>query len=134
MKNRPETSREETKLTNLAVHEENEDPKAFLFRWLKEDSSGRFRLKFQLWEALQQEGFSEIELRAEDYESCEDLWRFSFKIGVNQPVSSAIERRVRAACASIGFAVEKDFVAAVVEGGQAKGRVTLRKRVQVPNP
>jgi hypothetical protein len=43
-----------------------------------------------------------------------------------------VESAVKAACKTAGYLVEKDFVAAVVVGGQARGGFQLRNNRRSP--
>jgi hypothetical protein len=76
--------------------------------------------------ALDAVGFQDIRVRFNRYELPHSLWRFRFKIGSAHPTEDEIIRGVRTVCGTLGYAVAKDLISAIVSKGRASGLVILK--------
>lgn len=106
------------------------DPKECLERWAEDREFKALLVSLRLLHALQQQGFRDVRLRREPYEATPNMWRFGLALGSVRAVAKDVERAVRAACAAIGLAIEKDFICATVQGHRAVGGFVLPEREQ----
>lgn len=102
----------------------SDEVKDLLDRW--GDECPEILMEPQLWAALNARRFRNIRLR---YEKIHHLWQFSFRLlGNDRVLSGEVERVMRDAFAKCGHPIEKEFLAAVVEGGRVRGGFILRPR------
>jgi hypothetical protein len=107
---------------------DQEDPLDSIARWECHPRFKVFTLQLELWSALEAHGFRDIRIRQESYESAHGLWRFTVSLDRVPPTSKSVIQRIREACESIGHPVGKEFVAAVVGRGRARGGFILENR------
>jgi hypothetical protein len=108
--------------------EDAEHPLDSIARWESHPRYKLFTLKLELWSALEAHGFRDIRVRQEGYEAVHSLWRFAVCVGEVPPTTKAVIQRIREACSSIGRPVGKEFVAAIVIGGRARGGFVLKNQ------
>lgn len=106
--------------------EDQEHPLDSIARWESHPRYKAFTLKLELWYALQAQGFRDIRVRQENYEAVHSLWRFAVGVGDIPPTTKAVMQRIREACSSIGRPVGREFIAAVVTRGRARGGFVLK--------
>lgn len=109
---------------------DQEHPLDAIARWESHPGFKAFSLKLDLWSALEAHGFRDIRVRQESYEAVHSLWRFAVGVGDVPATTKAVIQRIREACASIGHPVGKQFVAAVVTRGRARGGFVLKTEIE----
>jgi hypothetical protein len=111
-----------------------ESVKDILIGWETEPDYQELCFKLSLWAALEREGFCKIRLDCLSYERVHGVWRFAFTFCHGERSRSAVETRIHNACAQVGYNVNKNLVAARIQGDRAIGAFILKRRVKCQSP